>query len=120
MKVIKRDGRIVSFDRSKIVDTIEKANMEVPQKERATKEEIKSIILYIEDLNKSRMLAEDIQEIIEEKLMEIGRYELSKKYIIYRYTRALVERNSITDESILELIRNAKGTIEENANVVMA
>ena len=106
MKVIKRDGRAVDYDRAKIQIAIEKANKEVKPKERANKEDIKGIIEYIEELNKKRMLVEDIQDIIEEKLMEIEKYELAKKYIVYRYTRALVRKQNTTDETILGLIRN--------------
>ena len=117
MKVIKRDGRAVDYDRAKIQIAIEKANKEVKQKERATKEDIKEIINYIEELGKKRILVEDIQDIIEEKLMEIGKYELSKKYIVYRYTRALVRKQNTTDESILGLLRNEnKELAEENSN----
>ena len=117
MKVIKRDGRAVDFDREKIQIAIEKANKEVKKNERATKEEIKEIINYIQELNKKRMLVEDIQDIIEQKLMEIGKYELAKKYIVYRYTRALVRKQNTTDESILGLIRNEnKELAEENSN----
>ena len=117
MKVIKRDGRAVDYDRAKIQTAIEKANQEVKPKERANKEDIKGIIQYIEDLNKKRMLVEDIQDIIEEKLMEIEKYELAKKYIVYRYTRALVRKQNTTDETILGLIRNEnKELAEENSN----
>lgn len=117
MKVIKRDGRIVDYDRSKVVTAIEKANNEVRRREKATKEDIKAITTYIEELDKKRMLVEDIQDIIEEKLMELGKYELAKKYIVYRYTRALVRKSNTTDESILGLIRNEnKELAEENSN----
>ena len=117
MKVIKRDGRIVDYDKSKISIAIEKANKEVGRKERATKEDIKTIIEYIEELNKKRILVEDIQDIIEQKLMELGKYELAKKYIVYRYNRALVRKSNTTDESILGLIRNSnKDVMEENSN----
>ena len=117
MKVIKRDGRTIDFDRVKIQIAIEKANKEVRGKERATKDEIDEIISYIEDLGKKRMLVEDIQDVIEEKLMEFDKYELAKKYIVYRYTRALVRKSNTTDESILGLIRNEnKELAEENSN----
>lgn len=117
MKVIKRDGRAVDYDRSKIQIAIEKANKEVKPSERATKEDIKGIINYIEELNKKRMLVEDIQDIIEEKLMELNKYELAKKYIVYRYTRALVRKQNTTDETILGIIRNDnKELAEENSN----
>ena len=104
MKVIKRDGKIVEYDREKIRIAIGKANNEVSKKYRATEEEIKDIIEYIEELKKSRILVEDIQDIIEQKLMEMGKYELAKEYITYRYTRALVRKANTTDQSIKELI----------------
>lgn len=117
MKVIKRDGRAVDYDKEKITIAIQKANEEVKPRERASKEEIKNIIKYIEELNKKRILVEDIQDIIEEKLMEIGKYALAKRYIVYRYTRALVRKQNTTDESILGLIRNEnKELAEENSN----
>lgn len=106
MKVIKRDGRAVDYDRTKIQTAIEKANQEVVLANRASAEDIKGIITYIEELNKKRILVEDIQDIIEEKLMELKKYELAKKYIVYRYTRALVRKQNTTDETILGIIRN--------------
>ena len=117
MKIIKRDGRAVDYDRQKIVIAIEKANQEVRRNERASKEDIKTIIDYIEDLDKKRMLVEDIQDIIEAKLMELEKFELAKKYIVYRYTRALVRKQNTTDESILGLIRKTNTELmEENSN----
>ena len=104
MQVIKRDGKIVDFDKSKIRIAIEKANKEVKPKERASKDEINEIINYIEELDKKRILVEDIQDIIEEQLMAFGKYSLAKKYITYRYTRALVRKANTTDQSIKELI----------------
>ena len=117
MKVIKRDGRVVDYDRTKVATAIQKANEEVRRKEKASKEDINTITSYIEELEKKRMLVEDIQDIIEEKLMELGKYELAKKYIVYRYTRALVRKSNTTDESILGLIRNTnKEVMDENSN----
>ena len=117
MKVIKRDGRAVDYDRKKIEIAIGKANSEVKENERATDIEIKNIIEYIESLNKKRMLVEDIQDIIEQKLMEINKFDLAKEYIVYRYTRALVRKQNTTDESILGLIRNENKELnEENSN----
>ena len=117
MKVIKRDGRAVDFDRNKIAIAIEKANREVKGKEKATKQEIEEIIKHIEDIDKKRILVEDIQDIIEQKLMEIKKYDLAKKYIVYRYTRTLVRKQNTTDESILGLIKNTnKEVMEENSN----
>ena len=117
MKVIKRDGRVVDYNRDKIITAIEKANKEVKTKERVTKEEIKEITKYIEELDKKRILVEDIQDIIEEQLMDLKKFELAKKYMIYRYTRALVRKANTTDESILGLIKNQnKELLEENSN----
>ena len=104
MQVIKRDGTSVDFDQEKIRIAVGKANNEVARKDRATKEEIEEIISYIEDLHKRRILVEDIQDMIEEKLMEFDKYNLARKYITYRYTRALVRQSNTTDQSIKELI----------------
>ena len=104
MKIVKRDGHIVDYDPSKIEIAIKKANNEVRGKEKASDEQIKEIIQYIEDLNKKRILVEDIQDIIEEKLMEFDKYQLAKKYITYRYTRELVRKANTTDQTIKELI----------------
>ena len=117
MKVIKRDGRAVDYDRSKIKIAIEKANGDVQARDRISKDGIKEIIEYIESLGKRRMLVEDIQDTIEQKLMEMDKYELAKAYIVYRYTRALVRKSNTTDESILGLIRNQNQELsEENSN----
>ena len=104
MKIIKRDGTIVDYNPEKIKIAISKANMEVDEKEQASEEEIGKIIKYIEKLKKPRILVEDIQDIIEQKLMASGKYELAKKYITYRYTRELVRKANTTDQSIKELI----------------
>ena len=104
MKVIKRDGHMVDWTPEKIEIAIEKANKEVSEEEQASKVQINNIIKYIEKLGKKRILVEDIQDIIEIKLMSIGKYELAKKYITYRYTRELVRRSNTTDLAIKELI----------------
>ena len=104
MKVIKRDGHMVDYCPEKIEEAIEKANLEVEEEDKASPIQIKNIIKYIERLGKKRILVEDIQDIIEMKLMSIGKYELAKHYITYRYTRELVRRSNTTDQSIKELI----------------
>ena len=117
MKVIKRDGKSVDYDREKVRIAIGKANICVPEDDRITDRQIENIIKYIESLNKKRMLVEDIQDVIEQKLMGLGKYALSKEYITYRYTRALVRKANTTDESILSLIKNSnKELAEENSN----
>lgn len=104
MKVIKRDGHMVDYSPEKIENAIIKANTEVDDDEQASSTQIKNIIKYIEKLGKKRILVEDIQDIIEMKLMSIGKYTLAKKYITYRYTRELVRRSNTTDLAIKELI----------------
>ncbi len=117
MQVVKRDGRSVEFDRQKIRVAIAKANAEVAKKERATEKDIEAVIDYIEGENRRRILVEDIQDVVEQKLMERGKFALAKKYIIYRYTRALVRKANTTDESILSLIKNSnRDVMEENSN----
>lgn len=106
IKVIKRDGSSVEYDSEKIKIAISKANNEVKEDERVSLAQINNIIRYIESLNKKRILVEDIQDIIEIRLMATGKYELAKKYITYRYTRALIRKANTTDESILSLLKN--------------
>ncbi len=117
MKVIKRDGTTVDFDRSKIVIAIQKANDAVEPEDRISADKIEEIVTYIEGKHRPRLLVEDIQDIVEYKLMEANKFELAKAYIIYRYTRALVRKANTTDDSILSLIRNVnKEVMEENSN----
>ena len=117
MKVIKRDGASVDYDRSKIVTAIQKANTEVQPSDRIAPEEIDEIIDGIEALNRPRMLVEDIQDLVEQGLVAQNKFQLAKTYIIYRYTRALVRKQNTTDESILALLRNEnKELAEENSN----
>lgn len=117
MKVIKRDGRIVPYDRNKILVAIRKANIEVEEYERASDEKIEGIIASIENLNVDTVQVEDIQDMIEQKLMAEGKFILAKTYIIYRYKRELVRKANTTDESILSLIQNRnKEVMEENSN----
>ena len=117
MKVIKRDGSVVDYDRSKIATAIGKANAEVPQEERLSQEGIDAIIDRIEGLKRPRMLVEDIQDLVEQGLVAENKFHLAKTYIIYRYNRALVRKANTTDESILSLLRNEnKELAEENSN----
>lgn len=117
MKVIKRDGSTVSFDRSKIENAIRKANDAVEEPERIEEDRIVAIADFIESRKRQRLLVEDIQDMVEHKLMEAGKFDLAKAYIIYRYSRALVRKANTTDESILSLIQNSnKDVMEENSN----
>ena len=117
MKVVKRDGRIVDYDRNKIMMAIRKANVEVEECERISEDKIESIIAGIEGLKRDQMQVEDIQDMIEQKLMADGKFTLAKTYIIYRYSRELVRKANTTDESIMSLIKNSnKDVMEENSN----
>ena len=105
MKIIKRDGRVVEYDREKIRTAIKKANNDVSEEDMASDKEIDSIIKYIESLKKKRLL------------VEANKYELSKAYMLYRYERELIRKANTTDESILTLIKNSnKEVMEENSN----
>ncbi len=117
MKVIKRDGRHAEYDRNKIVVAIQKANDEVESHEKISEEKIYNIVASIENRGFEEMAVEDIQDIIEQKLMAEKKYVLAKTYIIYRYTREMVRKANTTDDSIMSLIKNSnKDVMEENSN----
>lgn len=117
MQVVKRDGSIVAFDRSKIVAAIQKANSSVDEEDRIDQKTIEAITRTIEQRRRSRLLVEDIQDMVEKQLMELDKYVLAKNYIIYRYNRALIRKQNTTDESILSLLHNTnKELAEENSN----
>ena len=117
MRVVKRDGKIVDFDESRIKIAIGKANNEVDESQRATEEEIEKIVEYVKKVKKDRILVEDIQDIIENKLMEYKRFELAKAYITYRYSRALVRKANTTDQTVKELVEgNSEYWNNENSN----
>ena len=117
MKIIKRDGRKVEYDSDKIVIAISQANKEVGGKDKISRESIEFITKYIESLEKPTMTVEDIQDIVERKLMEFGKFTLAKKYILYREKHSMIRQANSTDDSILSLVRNSnKETMEENSN----
>ncbi len=117
MKVIKRDGREVSYDRNKIIIAIQKANDEVPIGERISDDKIHGIVASIEKLGMNTLQVEEIQDMIEQKLMAERKFILAKTYIIYRYQREMVRKSNTTDESILGLIKQTnKYAMEENSN----
>ena len=117
IKVQKRDGRIVGYDRAKIVTAIRKANAEVEASERAGEDMIDAILDYVESRKGEVVSVETIQDMIESGLVKKNKYTLSKKYIIYRYQRELLRKANTTDESILKLLKNEnKELAEENSN----
>lgn len=117
MKVIKRNGTIVDFDKKRIINAIQKANEEVEYGERATLQEINAIIDGVVSQGLDSISVEDIQDIIEKSLMELDRFELAKKYILYRNERTKIRnRNNQLMQSIAVKI-NASDVQNQNANV---
>lgn len=117
MKVQKRDGRITAYDAEKIRAAIKKANEAVEEQDRVGDALIEDIIRYVESQAKDVTPVEAIQDMIEARLVGHNRYALAKKYMIYRFQRALLRKSNTTDESILKLIRNEnKELAEENSN----
>jgi len=116
-KVIKRDGTLVPYDSNKIRQVLKNANADVAKKDRASEEDVNFILNYIESLPRTRMGVEDIQNIIEEQLITLNKYQLAKNYITYRFQRDLVRKSNTTDQTIRELL---DGTNEywktENSN----
>lgn len=117
MKVIKRDGRVVMHEPSKVALAISKANREVSVEERIPDEQIQGICHKLLALGKEVMSVEEVQDFIEMALMEAGKFVLAKRYIVYRYERTLLRKANSTDDSILQLIRNQNEEMnEENSN----
>ncbi len=116
-KVIKRNGSEVAYDPEKIQLAIHKANKEVPEQDQASDLVIAEVIRALEANKKGIVPIEEIQDFIEMQLMHMGKTELAKKYIIYRYKRALIRKANSTDDSILTLIRNDNKEVgQENSN----
>ena len=118
--VIKRNGVEVIFDKAKIINAVQKANEEVPKLHQLSQYQITALAdtIATRALESSHAVnVEDIQDMVEHSLMDAGKFELAKQYIIYRYKRALVRKANTTDDSILSLIRNSnKDVMEENSN----
>ncbi len=120
MKIIKRDGSEVEFDRSKIAAAIFKANASVDEAERLPADVIEGIAKDVEDYcasMKRALSVEEIQDQVENRLMALHAFRLARCYITYRYTRALVRQSNTTDKQILSLIEcNNEEVKQENAN----
>ena len=120
MKLIKRNGAEVVFDREKIAAAVLKANLAVDEKYRITDESIKAISLNVEKicLDFSRSVGvEEVQDLVEREIMNLGAFDLAKAYITYRYKRALVRKSNTTDDKIMSLIEcNNEEVKQENAN----
>lgn len=120
MRIIKRSGTEVAFDITKIVAAVEKANKEVVETDRLSLEQIKEIAkkvtLTCSSMNRT-FSVEEIQDLVENEIMEMQAFEVARKYITYRYKRALVRKANSTDEQILSLIEcNNEEVKQENSN----
>mgnify|MGYP000538703000 CR=1 FL=1 len=120
MTVIKRNGSEVTFDITKIIAAITKANESVDESIRMTPMQIQRIAESVEfsclKMNRSPSV-EEIQDLVEYQIMAHGAFEVAKNYVTYRYTRSLVRRSNTTDEKILSLIECCNEEAkQENAN----
>ena len=120
MKIIKRSGAEVEFDPKKIVIAVSKANETVVPSQRMSEIQIKRIAEDVESaaLNMNRSLSvEEIQDMVEDQIMNQRAFDVARRYITYRYTRALVRKSNTTDEQILSLIEcNNEEVKQENSN----
>ena len=120
MKIIKRSGKEVGFDVSKIIEAISKANLEVPENEQLNEKQILTITERITDFcgaMERTYNVEEIQDLVEDQLMEYKAFGVARKYITYRYKRALVRKSNSTDQQILSLIEcNNEEIKQENSN----
>ncbi len=120
MKIIKRNGAEVLFDQTKITAAIEKANNEVVETDRLSEEDIDNItnnVKYQCEKMKRALNVEEIQNLVENEIMKLNAFAVARKYITYRYMRALVRKSNTTDEQILSLIECANEEVkQENSN----
>ncbi len=120
MKIIKRDGSEMIFDRNKIAAAVAKANNSVDDRDRLTAEQIdrlaRDVEAYCAEMKRA-LNVEEVQDQVENRLMALGAFALARCYITYRYTRALVRQSNTTDKQILSLIEcNNEEVKQENAN----
>lgn len=120
MKIIKRNGTEVVFDITKIIAAITKANNADDSSRELSREQIVRIAASVEkkctSMNRAPSV-EEIQDMVEQKIMEQGAFEVAKRYIKYRYNRTLVRRANTTDNQILSLIEcNNEEVKQENSN----
>ena len=120
MKIIKRNGQEAIFDEVKITNAIIAANKEVVETDRLSEEDIDNItndIKYKCQKIKRALSVEEIQNLVEDELMKLNAFSVAKKYITYRFQRALARQSNTTDEQILSLIECANEEVkQENSN----
>ncbi len=119
MKIIKRNGSEVPFDITKIITAVTKASDSVSRKSSLTQEQILSIANDVTEqcqaLNRA-VSVEEIQDMVENKLMDIQAHDVARHYITYRYVQSLKRQTNTTDERILSLIECQNEEVKENAN----
>jgi len=120
MKIIKRSGTEVGFDITKITEAVKKANNEVKDSDKLTPEQVELISKNVADICMSKtytLNVEEIQDLVENQIMGQQAFEVARKYITYRYKRALVRKSNSTDKQILTLIEcNNEEIKQENSN----
>ena len=120
MKLIKRNGSEVTFDREKIAAAVRAANLAVDEKHRITDVDIENIALVVENtcLALGRSVGvEEVQDLVEREIMKLGAFDMARAYITYRYKRELVRKSNTTDDKIMSLIEcNNEEVKQENAN----
>ena len=120
MKITKRSGQEVPFDITKIENAIRKASQAVDYKDALSEGRIKLIAEEVAGVCAARdraMHVEEIQDVVETKLMEFGAREIAKRYIVYRYKQQLLRQANTTDKQILSLIEcNNEDVKQENSN----
>ena len=120
MKIIKRSGSEVTFDIQKIVNAITAANNDAAPHERLTEDQIALAAHSVEWLcgrAGHTVSVEEIQDMVENQIMALGRFEVARKYIIYRYIQTLKRTSNTTDDKILSLIEcNNEEVKQENSN----
>ena len=119
-RVIKRDGREVDFDKTKIVEAITHANQEVIKSKQIGPRKIKQLADIVEEKcseYKRAIKVEDINDLIEDELIFRNYNDLVRAFVRYRYNKELVRKSNTTDDSILSLINLSNEELkQENAN----
>ena len=120
MKIIKRSGSEVTFDLNKIVHAIQAANLEVQESDRLTERQINYAAQNVEERCEEAghtVSVEEIQDMVEDEIMALDRYEVARHYIIYRYVQSVKRQKNTTDDKILSLIEcNNEEVKQENSN----
>ena len=120
MKIIKRNGQEAQFDKTKISSAISKANKEVSGSDKLDKDSINTIADSIEKYASScgrSLNVEEIQDMVEDHIMDLGKHNLARRYITYRYRRSIARKSNTTDDQILSLIDcNNEEIKQENSN----